>query len=606
MAPALQGESMGVSRIRLFGCGVVLGVLALIGLGRPAGTQPPQAKSPTQQDIAFFDNEVLPVLKANCYKCHGDDKIRGGLTLTSRPAVLKGGETGPAVNLERPEESLLLQAINHLNGLAMPPSPSPKLAAKDLEVLTRWVKASLPVLSEKAIVAEVKKGSIITDEARKYWAYQPVGRTPVPAVKNKAWVKNPIDAFILAQLEEKGLAPAPAADRRTMIRRAYYDLTGLPPTPEEIDAFVSDDTADSYERLIDKLLASPHYGEKWARHWLDVVRFAETNGFEFDQDKPFICRYRNYVIDAFNKDKPYDQFVHEQIAGDKLNKNDAETLIATGYYRLGQWDTGAADRLQQKYESLDSILSTTGQVFLGISIGCARCHDHKADPILQRDYYQMLAFFHNISDLGGKSTKRVMAPAEGKIQEKFLKDKQVREIDMARQIHQLERQFAEALAAKKGIKASDLAVSDMIELSYRFYRDTWERLPEFDALLVETEGPIANNYFTLAPASRTESIGLVFEGKLKVLQDGEYTFYLESTEGARLIIEGKRILDRPNVGTHVTSAKVKLNAGLQAVRLEYFDSLAKLPAQTGMVGTANGAAFRLPPKSGKSQSTLRR
>ena len=177
----------------------------------------------------------------------------------------------------------------------------------------------------------------------------------------------------------------------------------MPPTPEEIDAFVNDPAPDAYERLLDKLLASPHYGEKWARHWLDLVRYGETNGFEFDQPKPFIWRYRDYVIAAFNKDMPYDQFVREQIAGDMLNKVTPESLIATGYYRVGQWDSGAADRVLQKYEVLDSILSTTGQVFLGMSIGCAGCHNHKADPILQSDYYRLLAFFHNISDFGAKT-----------------------------------------------------------------------------------------------------------------------------------------------------------------------------------------------------------
>jgi hypothetical protein len=245
---------------------------------------------------------------------------------------------------------------------------------------------------------------------RAYWAYRPVQRPEVPRVQNKAWVRNPIDAFILAKLEARGLAPAPPSDRVALARRLYYDLIGLPPTPKEIDCFVQDNTTGAYENLIDRLLASPHYGEKWARHWLDLVRYAETNGFEFDRPKPFAWRYRDYVIEAFNQDKPYDEFVREQVAGDILDAVTPQTLIATGYYRLGQWDSGAADRLLQRYDVLDGIVSTTGQAFLGMSIGCARCHDHKADPIPQRDYYRLLGFFHNITDMNGKNlTRRVAA-----------------------------------------------------------------------------------------------------------------------------------------------------------------------------------------------------
>ena len=187
--------------------------------------------------------------------------------------------------------------------------------------------------------------------------------------------------------------PAPEADRVTLIRRLTYDLTGLPPTPEEVDAFLADRAPDAYERLVDRLLASPHYGEKWGRHWLDLVRYGETNGYERDSAKPFAWRYRDYVIDAFNRDKPYDQFVREQLAGDEIDPGSADALIATGFYRLGIWDDEPADRPLARYDGLDGIISTTGQVFLGMTINCARCHDHKVDPIPQHDYYRLLAFF---------------------------------------------------------------------------------------------------------------------------------------------------------------------------------------------------------------------
>jgi hypothetical protein len=524
-------------------------------------------------DQAFFDKEVLPVLKANCHKCHADGKAKGGFSLADRAGLLKGGDLGPAISLERPHESLLLKAINHLDDLKMPPSPAAKLPQNEIDILTRWVKAGVPGLPEKSAIVAANKGPRITEEDRSYWAYQPPKRPAVPAVKNTNWVANPIDAFIIAGLEAKGLEPAPLADRLALCRRVYYDLIGLPPTPDEIDAFVNDKAPDAYERLVDKLLASPHYGEKWARHWLDLVRYGETNGFEFDQPKPFIWRYRDYVIEAFNKDMPYDQFVREQLAGDMLDKVTPNSLIATGYYRVGQWDSGAADRVLQKYEVLDSILGTTGQVFLGISIGCARCHNHKADPILQTDYYRLLAFFHNISDYGARINKKVVAVAERETAEKLLREKQDHELELAREIQQMEQRFAAALAAKKGLKVSDLRQPDLMDLSYRFYRDTWEKMPDFDTLLHETEGPLGGSYFSLAPASRSEAIGFVFEGKLKVLQAGTYTFDLESTDGARLIVDGKTVLDRPNKGKQSASNKVELRAGFLPVRLEYFNTI---------------------------------
>ncbi len=209
-------------------------------------------------------------------------------------------------------------------------------------------------------------------------------RPTPPATRDGAWGLNPIDAFILAKLEAKGLKPNPPATKRELIRRAYYDLTGLPPTPEEVEAFVADPSPSAYEALVDRLLDSPHYGEKWGRHWLDLVRFAETNSYERDNPKPNAWRYRDYVIRAFNDDKPYDQFVREQLAGDELPGADADAIIATGYYRLGIWDDEPTDPELSRYDGLDDIVATTGQVFLGLTVDCARCHDHKIDPIPQR------------------------------------------------------------------------------------------------------------------------------------------------------------------------------------------------------------------------------
>src|SRR5262245_24794786 len=274
------------------------------------------AKDFTPEALAFYEKEVLPLLKANCYKCHGDGKSKGKLSLESRDAILKGGDNGPAVDLGKPNESKLLTAINYKDGLEMPPTG--KLKPEQIELLTRWVNAGLPMKAAAAAVAPEPKAGFITPEARKYWAYQPVKRPAIPVVKSSQWVVNPIDAFVLAKLEPKGLTQSPRADRVALVRRVYYDLIGLPPTPEEVDAFVNDRSNNAYDKLIDRLLGSPHYGEKWGRHWLDVVRYAESNGYERDGTKPFAWRYRDYVIRSFNSDKPYDQFVREQLAGDEI------------------------------------------------------------------------------------------------------------------------------------------------------------------------------------------------------------------------------------------------------------------------------------------------
>jgi Protein of unknown function (DUF1553)/Protein of unknown function (DUF1549)/Planctomycete cytochrome C len=385
------------------------------------------------EQVAHFEKEVLPVLTKHCLKCHGaEEKVKGELYLTSRKSILEGGSTGPAVDLKKPGESLLLKAIHYGDeNYQMPPKG--KLADKDIAILEKWVKDGLPVTADRMGGDIAKKGGVITEEARKYWAYQPVKRPALPEVKDRAWVKTPIDTFILAKLEAKGLKPVKPSDRAALARRAFYDLTGLPPTPEEIDAFVADKSPDAWEKLIDKLLASPHYGEKWGRHWLDVVRFAETNGYERDGIKPYAWRYRDYVIKSFNEDKPYSQFIREQLAGDEIPGFNPDAVIATGYYRLGTWDDEPADPLQAIFDDFDDIVATTGQAFLGTTFNCARCHDHKADPIPQTDYYKLVAFFRDIKPFSDTREVRskfnltdISAPERRAIYEVELQERQER------------------------------------------------------------------------------------------------------------------------------------------------------------------------------------
>ncbi len=521
--------------------------------------------------IAFYEQQVLPLLKQECYRCHGDGKQRGGFSLQTRADVLAGGDFGPGFNIDQPEQSLLLKAVHYeQDRLKMPPSG--KLSDEKIAILSRWVKLGIPFPADAQGNAKPReRASGITAKDRAYWAYQPVRRPDPPKVDHPDWVRTPIDALVLARLEANGLKPTTPADRATLVRRAHFDLTGLPPTPAEVDAFVKDDSPDAYERLIDRLLDSPHYGEKWGRHWLDLVRYAESHGYERDNPKPFAWRYRDYVINAFNQDKPYDQFLREQLAGDELDKVTPETMIATGYYRLNIWDDEPADRLLAKYDVLDGILSTTSQVFMGMTINCARCHDHKKDPIPQRDYYRMLAFFHDITPMNQKNTRMVSTAADRKEHARLLQAKQDREAKIYQQIYTFEQEFTRKLQQSKKIRGSNLPKPDLTDLSFKFYRNTFEQLPDFALFKPETEGTIAGNFLTLRPASREQAIGLVYQAKLKVPHAGAYTFDLNSTEGARLTIDDKVILDRPKPGRHQVAVTVELPAGLLPFRLEYFN-----------------------------------
>lgn len=377
---------------------------ALLG---PAANGAPQQTPPAAPDdaAAFFERDVRPILQENCVGCHTGEGAMGGLRLGSRADVLKGGASGPAAVPGKPDDSLLITAINHRNGRQMPPGG--KMAPAKIAALTRWVEIGLPWPDAKGGTADRAaphhiEPPKVTPQTKKFWSFRPVKRPVVPAVKRPGWVRNPVDAFVLKRLEAAGLPPNPPADRLALLRRVTYDLIGLPPAPADVRAFLADKSPSAYEKVVDRLLASPQYGEKWGRHWLDLVRYAETNSYERDGVKPNAWRYRDYVIAAFNQDKPYDQFLIEQLAGDELAPRTPERLIATGYYRLGLWDDEPADPEQALYDDLDDIANTTGQTFLGLTVGCARCHDHKIDPLPQKDYYRFLANFAGVTRYGGK------------------------------------------------------------------------------------------------------------------------------------------------------------------------------------------------------------
>jgi hypothetical protein len=330
-----------------------------------------------------YSREVKPLLARRCFACHGPETGEGGLRLHEHAAALAELDSGcHAIIPGNTEESVLLARVASDDEYErMPPDGKP-LTPAEIDVLRRWI-------------AEGAK-------FEKHWAFEPPKQVEPPTINDNPWVQNAIDAFVLAKLEANDLKPAPAADRRTLARRAYYDLIGLPPTNEQLRAFVEDDSPNAWEKLVDTLLASPHYGERWARHWLDLVRYAETNSFERDGQKPNAWKYRDYVIRAFNDDKPYDQFLREQLAGDELDNVTHDSIIATGYYRLGIWDDEPADPVQSNFDAWDDIISTTSQAMLGLTVGCARCHDHKIDPIPQADYYGLLAFFADVTPYGDR------------------------------------------------------------------------------------------------------------------------------------------------------------------------------------------------------------
>lgn len=356
-------------------------------IGRSAAAEAPPVSA---EQAKFFESKVRPLLVENCFKCHSEESQKGNLRLDARGEMLLGGESGPAIVPGEPENSLLMEAVRH-ESYEMPPSK--KLRDDEIAILEKWIQDGAPWPGDDGKFAKRVIGKEFTDEDRAWWSYQPVRQPEVPRIADHEWGRNEIDAFILEQQLKNQLTPAPEATRETLIRRLYFDLLGIPPTPEEVQQFVQNDDPYAYEHLVDELLERPEYGERWARHWLDLVRYADSDGYRADGYRPNAWRYRDYVIQSFNDDKPYDRFVQEQLAGDELFPGDPQALIATGYLRHGIYEYNSRDVRGQWNLILDELTDATADVFMGMGLQCARCHDHKFDPILQTDYYRLRAFF---------------------------------------------------------------------------------------------------------------------------------------------------------------------------------------------------------------------
>lgn len=351
---------------------------------------PGQAADPAlAQAEAHFEKEIRPVLEAKCLKCHNGEKQRGSLRLDSREAILQGGDTGPALVPGKPADSLLLQALNYTDFRMPPAGQLPEATIRHFE---KWIAEGAHWPEE----SQIRDGTVITKADRQWWAFRPLVKADPPILKQDSWSRTPIDRFVHARLAEKGLSPAPEADRATLVRRVYFDILGVPPTPEETDAFVNDDAPDAWERLVDRLLDDPRYGEHAARYWLDLVRYCESDGWNQDAYRPHIWRYRDYVIRSFNEDKPYPQFVREQLAGDEIGEDNPEHLAAAGFLRLGIYEYNQRDARGHWNDIMNEMTDVVGDVFLGMSMACARCHNHKFDPILQADYFRLRAFLEPV------------------------------------------------------------------------------------------------------------------------------------------------------------------------------------------------------------------
>jgi Protein of unknown function (DUF1553)/Protein of unknown function (DUF1549)/Planctomycete cytochrome C len=386
-------------RARLIGC-----LLFAVPLVAQAGELADQAT------FERFEKKVRPLLASRCWQCHGAEKSKGGLRLDSAEAVARGGETGPAIVAGKPEQSLLVKAVCYQDELKMPPKG--KLSDAEVAELTEWVRAGAVwpgVEPQRPTGAPSRPAGISSGSGSdSFWSFQAPSDPIPPGVEKVGWSKSPIDRFILSGLERKGLDPAPPAEKRALIRRASFDLTGIPPSPEEVDAFLADQSEEAFERVVDRLLASPRYGERWGRHWLDLARYADSNGMDENVAYANAFRYRDYVVKSFNADKPYDMFLKEQLAGDLLPPSgsegvDRDRLIATGFLVIGPKMLAEDDPVKMEMDIIDEQVDTVGRVFMGLTIGCARCHDHKFDPIPTADYYGLAGIFKSTRSMKNHS-----------------------------------------------------------------------------------------------------------------------------------------------------------------------------------------------------------
>ena len=488
----------------------------------------------------FFETKIRPLLIERCFECHNEDAQESGLRLDSLQAMLDGGERGPAIVPGEAKNSLLIHAVNHSEAeLQMPEGD--KLLAQEIKDLAKWIDdgATWPGATVATRKESASEGPLFSDEEKSFWAFLPPELPEFPTVRDESWIQSDIDRFVLAKLEANNLEPAPVASKRSLIRRVYFDLIGLPPNPEQVEAFLVDDSPEAFERVVDRLLASPQYGERWGRHWLDVARYADSNGLDENWAFEFIYRYRDWVVDAFNRDLPYDQFVVEQLAGDLIEQATEETqddyiqrVIATGFLSVGPKMIADDDPKKKKMDIIDEQLSTVSQTFMGLTVGCARCHDHKFDPIPTWDYYAMASIF--------KSTKtmehlRVVAPV---LVREFETPEYKRALPIYEAKHaplvQKRNEFWKSVATEEGLKLvkadKEFALPKKADRYVpKEHKEQWKKLT---AAINESEKSAPQKLKVMAPADdKPENLRVSLRGNYLTLGDQTQRQFLRIIDG---------------------------------------------------------------------------
>jgi len=596
----------------------------------------PGASAAVEDGLDFFEKKIRPVLVENCYKCHSAEaekngKLEGKLRLDLREGVRGRGESGlVAVIPGKPDESNLYRAVTYLDSeLVMPPKS--RLAKSVVADFKQWIEMGAPD-PRRGTLAKAEANEIDFEQARKFWSFRKPSDPALPTVNDSAWPREDLDYFILSQLEENGLRPAPPADRRTLIRRATYDLTGLPPTVAEIEAFLADKSPNAFSKTVERLLASPHYGEKWGRHWLDVARYADSNGLDENLAYVNAFRYRNYVINSFNEDKPYNRFVQEQIAGDllPLSKNESDELrhsrlIATGFLSVGAKMLAEDDGRKMEMDIIDEQLDTLGRAFMGMTIGCARCHDHKFDPIPTRDYYSLAGIFKSTHTMDNHKVvaqwHEVELGSADLRAKRELVDKEVKK--QKQTIESLKSKSAKSITAQARSVAADYLIGALVKLRkearIQFTLKELEEQPKEKTegmLLIEAEN------FTRGNGLKTfdgygKGIGVLLssgptqvEFDLPIDKAGKYSLHMRyaaaDSRPAKLSINNKLINEMATdsvTGTWYPDSQkwfwegtFQLDAGINVLKFDWatptphIDKLLVLPSDQSDLPAADGLA----------------
>ncbi|QDU09932.1 DUF1553 domain-containing protein [Gimesia aquarii] len=539
----------------------------------------PGAEGTDLKQEAFFEKHIRPLFINRCYDCHSEDSVESGLRVDSLSGLLKGGDRGPAIVIGKPKESFLISAVNHSGQVHMPPKE--KLSQKEIRDLTEWVRMGAVWPNSKPIVhtqTNQSDGPLFSQKEKEFWSFQSPKRPEIPKVKNRGWAKSPIDFFVLSRLEQEKASPAKPADKQTLIRRATFDLIGLPPTREEVEQFLKDDSPDAFAKVIDRLLASPRYGERWGRHWLDVARYADSNGLDENLAYANAFRYRDYVIAAFNKDKPFDQFLQEQLAGDILadqttDESRLEKITATGFLSIGAKMLAEDDETKMQMDIVDEQLDTVGRAFMGLTMGCARCHSHKFDPIPIEDYYSLAGIFKSTKTMENfqvvaRWQERILAsPSEINV----LKQKQKQIADLDSQIQSVVKKADDELLNSARERVSDYLLAgeikkhaDQLLKTTKPIGDDPEAYASHSAIIVEAEDYQTGNVkksFT----GYGEGIGVIYnngplpniaEYEIEVPDSGLYQFEIryaaQSARPLQLSINDKLV--KNNAAGEVTGS----------------------------------------------------